>query len=546
MLQMAAANEIESALQSRSGFTSEAFKIELKNLPKHFGIGDAKKLFRKLELDFHKLKPVGPGAHYMFVNFKCEDDREKAILVLDGHVIKGRKIVAIKAKAARDPMLKHRDAPPQEEDKRPAKERISEAVCPLAMVPYDQQLEQKRDKIKEIVENLKAEVLKALDFAPNLSSVGEIASFDGIIASPVLDGYRNKCEFSIGADPDSGETVVGFRLASYRKGSVCVANVDHLPVVSDRMKTVAKHFEVFVRKSGLEAYDNVSQKGVWKQLTVRTSTLGDLLVWVIIAPCQVEDRNDLNEKLLEHFNQLENDKVTSLYVQYFDRKVKGEPEPEPELLYGLPAITESLFGLNFSISPKAFFQVNKHAAEKLFETAADLANLDSETTTLIDVCCGAGTVGLALSSRCRRILGVEIVPEAVINAKANAERNNLGEKTEFHTGRAEFLLPELLRKACDENNSVAIVDPPRAGLHPKAVQALRAAKRLKTLVFISCDPKAAMQNFVNLSRPTSKALPGDPFLPKKAVAVDLFPHTRHFELVILFERVEMAQLLLKN
>ena len=105
-------------------------------------------------------------------------------------------------------------------------------------------------------------------------------------------------------------------------------------------------------------------------------------------------------------------------------------------------------------------------------------------------------------------------------------------------GRAEFVLPELL-KQCEDSNAVAVVDPPRAGLHPKAVQALRASANIKTLVYVSCDAKAAMQSLVALGRPPSNTFQGDPFVPKQIVPVDLFPHTKHFELVIFFERLEI-------
>ena len=111
--------------------------------------------------------------------------------------------------------------------------------------------------------------------------------------------------------------------------------------------------------------------------------------------------------------------------------------------------------------------------------------------------------------------------------------------TFYYSGRAEFLLPELLRK-CKESPTVAIVDPPRAGLHQKAVFALRASN-IETLVYVSCDARAAMNNFVDLGRLTSKAYKGQPFIPRKVIPVDLFPHTPHFELVILFERFKLPQ-----
>ena len=114
-------------------------------------------------------------------------------------------------------------------------------------------------------------------------------------------------------------------------------------------------------------------------------------------------------------------------------------------------------------------------------------------------------------------------------------------KIDFFSGRAEFVLPELLKRF-SENKTVAIVDPPRAGLHPKAVFALRASN-IDTLVYVSCDAKAAMNNFVDLGRMTSNAYKGEPFYPTKVIPVDLFPHTNHFELIILFKRFALKQAL---
>lgn len=133
---------------------------------------------------------------------------------------------------------------------------------------------------------------------------------------------------------------------------------------------------------------------------------------------------------------------------------------------------------------------------------------------------------------------------AVRDANENAEANHVHNAT-FEAGRAEFLLADFFRKLEPDVNVVAVVDPPRAGLHPKAIHALRGSQ-MKNLVYVSCDARAAMQNFINLAKPSSNTLVGDPFIPRKVIPVDLFPHTNHFELIILFERVSMEKLLEKK
>ena len=533
---------MQAAVDSRTGFTSENFKIELRNLPKFFGINEAKKLFRKHNLSFHKLKPVGKRATYMFVNFKCEEDRDKAMQTLDGVTIKGRKISAVKAKAAKDPMVKLEQS--REEDKRTVEERLFDAVCPFAKVSYQNQLEEKKTRVESLMKTLSEEVKKHLKFAPKFDALVPEIVVETVVESPSTEGYRNKCEFSVGFHPETEEIVVGFRLASYKKGSVSVAPVANVPVVSERMKQAASRFEAFVKESKLKPYDNITQSGVWKQLTVRESKrTKELMIMVVANPSQIPDKEALKEELKKHFV----DTSTSVFVQFFNRKGKGEGEPEPELIGGRAFLAEQLSGLLFHVSPLSFFQINTEGAELLYSKAGDLAEICSSRTTLFDVCCGTGTIGLALAARCKKIVGVELVEDAVKNAKENAVRNGVEGKAQFYCGRAEHLLPDLLKKynAGEEDDMVAIVDPPRAGLHPKAVQALRASAKLKKLVYISCDAKAAMNNFVSLAKPTSNGLPGDPFVPVKAIPVDLFPHTRHFELIILFERISMNELLEK-
>ena len=192
------------------------------------------------------------------------------------------------------------------------------------------------------------------------------------------------------------------------------------------------------------------------------------------------------------------------------------------------------------ISPQAFFQVNTLAAEVLYKTVGDIADL-TEKSSLVDVCCGTGTIGLCLAARVKNVVGVEIVAEAVRDAQKNAENNGV-KNCDFFTGKAEDILGNILRDI-DSKDIVAIVDPPRAGLHPRALSAIRNTAAIKRLVYVSCDAKNAMKNFVDLARPASKTAKGDPFLPVKVIPVDLFPHSRGFELVLLFERVAWGDIL---
>lgn len=148
--------DVVKDLQARTGFTSEEFKIELNGLPKFFGIGQAKKLLRSKGVDYHKIKPAGKNMTYLFVNFKDEELREKAIAILNGVTVKGKPIRAFKAKAAKDPMLRRQEERDnQVPDTRPIKEQIIGAVCPLALEPYEKQLESKQKQVIELMDTLR-------------------------------------------------------------------------------------------------------------------------------------------------------------------------------------------------------------------------------------------------------------------------------------------------------------------------------------------------------------------------------------------------------
>jgi len=598
-------------------FTSEVFKIEVQGLPRFFGVGQAKKIFNnKLNLKTHKIKPCGPNANYMFINFKNEEDREHAVRVLDGYEIRGNKLKAFKSKAAKDPYKKAReDQRANKEitpDTRSTVEKLQEAMVPYVKLSYEEQLAKKQLEALTIVKRMGTEIGQAnqgifkswvsAKIKPPPNGHGIVAPLDDIILSPRVNGYRNKCEFSIGLcsapeeevaiqdeesdkkkedganqeekkmDEDEdvdkteevkvtldeeGKTVkqevnIGFRLASYKAGSVEVVSLSSLadpstalPQISTKMVTVTKMLEKFIRAYNLAPYNSIDRTGNWRHVLMRTSELGQVMVVVVVDPqgLEAEVKNKIKNDLLSFFTDGGEGAecgVSSLFVQFSPaRKSHNEADPAPELLYGEPCIQEKLFKLTFNISPQAFFQVNTKAAEVLYGTVGDLADLKS-TTTLVDICCGTGTIGLCLADRVKQMIGVELIPEAVRDARKNAEANGI-HNVSFFAGRAEQILNNILR-GIDSKDIVAIVDPPRAGLHPKALSAIRNCLDIKKLVYVACDAKLAMKNFVQLSQPCSKNAAGDPFMPVKVVPVDLFPHGKQFELVVLFERIPFDDL----
>lgn len=203
-----------------------------------------------------------------------------------------------------------------------------------------------------------------------------------------------------------------------------------------------------------------------------------------------------------------------------------------------------MLGFKFRISPDAFFQVNQPAAQVLYSTVRDLCVPDTKEgrgvgCTLLDVCCGTGAIGITASPRVDRLIGIELIEQAVQDARHNAALNNVV-NSEFVSGKAEVVLPGIMSQLSSVDGSLtAVVNPSRAGLHYRVVRALRNQPAIRRLVFVSCKPDGeAMRNFRELCcvpDPRKKLLT-EAFSPTLAVPVDMFPHTAHCELVLLFER----------
>jgi SAM-dependent methyltransferase len=189
-----------------------------------------------------------------------------------------------------------------------------------------------------------------------------------------------------------------------------------------------------------------------------------------------------------------------------------------------------------SLSLSASFQVNTPGAAQLCELLREQCDV-GPSTVLLDVCCGTGTLGLSLASAVKRVIGIEICVPAVADARANAERNGVTNAT-FIAAKAEDATRRLLDTltAEEKTNLVAIVDPPRAGLHSEVLKALRACLPLRRMLFVSCHAPAFVSNAIPLCRPSSTSFAGPPFTPTRAFALDLFPHTPHCELIVVLER----------
>ncbi|XP_076167441.1 tRNA (uracil-5-)-methyltransferase homolog A [Ptiloglossa arizonensis] len=547
------------AYLDRDDFTSEKYKIEVRGLPKYYGIGEFKKLLNeKLELQSCKVKPPKRGSGWLYVSFRSEGSRQKAIETLNGILWKNCKLSAQIAKPAPDPFVKRRlqeeatnkRLKTDENDQSMSiADKVKSTTIPLWNTPYQGQLELKQKEMRSILANICKKILKEgkddlLDWLNYQKDKYEGLPCEllPLLSTERITEYRNKCEFTVGKSNDGDKVVVGFRLSSYAAGSTAVGPIDDLCHIPVKMRIVAKVLEEFIQLSGLKPFQPVDHSGYWRQVTVRTTLSNDIMVIVGMHPQDLssEKLEELRTQLRDFFETGNGvvAHVTSLYFQIMNKKsVDGENRDNFYHISGAKYIEETLLGMKFRVSPQAFFQVNTLGAEVLYKAAIDLAKPTADTA-LLDICCGTGTIGLAFSKHCGEVFGLEVVEDAIKDARENVVANNVT-NCEFFVGKAEDILSPVIQRTT-KPEIIAVVDPPRAGLHQRALLTLRKAKKLSRLVYISCNPRAAARNLVDLARATSKQYVGEPLVPVKAVAVDMFPHTKHCELVLCLERLSVA------
>merc|ERR1719473_874058 len=398
---------------------------------------------------------------------------------------------------------------------RAAKMSMSAKCTPLAEYSYEEQLRLKHDFVKSATRSIKKELWKKCTSdgvePPAWVDTGRRdvgLDLDEVIPSPeyARTGYRNKCELTIGHDDETGKVAVGF-VASVKESQPGVGPIQDLLHVPNCMKEFATHFQGTVAKCE-EKYPICKRRaleGVWRVVMLRQAPEG------LMAMLQVREI----------------------------------PDDDFVPMWGKEELELTLCGLKFLVSPLSFFQANQPACEVLYQQAIDWLELNKEkSSTMLDVCCGVGTIGLVASKQAKKVLGLEIIAEAVECAKRNAELNDI-KNVSFHVGPAEHTLPSLLHfvGAEDEDGNepevCALVDPPRAGLHSTVLTAMRNCRQIKKLVYISCNPDSCAKDVAALCHPGSDAL--DPFVPRRAVAVDMFPHTLHVEMITMLERVPRDQ-----
>lgn len=338
------------------------------------------------------------------------------------------------------------------------------------------------------------------------------------LSNAITTRYRNKGQYPVRVD-NNGNLIAGFYSLHSHRVIPCDDCVLQPKEFSDIVKTCIDFFN----KYNISAYDEQSGKGLVRHIYLRKSDFENNAVVCIV----------INGKTLPNAEKLvdilkKNDFVSGVVININRKNTNVILGDECKTLYGKEFITDTLLGVKFNISPLAFFQVNRKMTEVLYKTAADFANVTGKT--VLDLFCGAGTIGLTMAKDAEKIIGVEIVEPAVENAKSNAKMNNI-QNAEFYCDTAANAAKTLAQKGI--KTDVVILDPPRKGATPDLIDTICNEFKPLNVVYVSCDPATLARDLKVFDELNYKC--------KKVQPVDLFPRTSHVETVVLLERESLVK-----
>ena len=270
----------------------------------------------------------------------------------------------------------------------------------------------------------------------------------------------------------------------------------------------------FAREQGYSFHDIRTHEGWLRNMLVRITTTGEIMVNLVIGYEEEQNRIALLNFILQQFPQ-----VTTLLYTINLKRNDSLNDLEPQVYFGKGFITEKLEDYTFIISPKSFFQTNSRQAEKLYRVTRDFAELDG-TQILYDLYCGTGSIGIFASRQAGKVVGVEVIDEAIEDAKKNAALNNI-QHASFYAGDVIKICDDAFFKQ-NGRPDVIITDPPRAGMHEKLVLKLLEIEA-PLIVYVSCNPATQARDL---------ALLGEKYTVEKIQPVDMFPHTHHIENVV--------------
>lgn len=381
--------------------------------------------------------------------------------------------------------------------------------CTYQTVPYEKQLDMKLTQVKKLISDaIGTEKESGYEFI-------------GIHGSPKKSEYRNKMEFSFGDEYKDGPLALGM----HKRGSFYdLVTVSDCQIVDEDFRTILKVTLDYFSKNNIPYFHRATHKGYLRHLLVRKATKTGEIIVDLVTSTQTEGFNE--EELLAGFRY-------ELLTRHYDGRFKGVLHTKndsvadvvknegTEVLYGDSYFYEELLGLKFKITPFSFFQTNSLGAEVLYETAREFILGDDKDSlngkTVYDLYSGTGTIAQLMAPVCKEVVGVEIVEEAVCAAKENAALNGL-DNCKFIAGDVLKVLDEI-----EEKPDYIILDPPRDGIHPKAIGKI-IEYGVENMVYISCKPTSLARDLqIFMARG---------YRVEKICCVDMFPNTYHVETVV--------------
>lgn len=389
--------------------------------------------------------------------------------------------------------------------------------CTFQSLPYEEQLKMKEKQVKDLIDAVITEENKGYEFLP-------------IKASPRPKAYRNKMEFSFGDEYKDGPLALGM----HKRGSFYdIVNVGECQIVDEDFRRVLKITLEYFKEKQIPFYHKLRHTGYLRHFLVRKAAkTGEILV-DLVTTTQMEELSGENESaLLEGW-------VKKLCEEKYDGVLKGILHTKndsvadtiknegTDILFGQDFFYEELLGLKFKITPFSFFQTNSLGAEVLYQTAREFIGdaLDDEANqTVFDLYSGTGTIAQILSPVAKKVIGVEIVEEAVVAARENAALNGLT--------NCEFIAGDVLKviDTIGEKPDYIVLDPPRDGIHPKALEKI-IRYNVPQMVYISCKPTSLARDL--------EVLQARGYQVKKVQCVDMFPATGNCETVCLLSKLNV-------
>ncbi len=366
--------------------------------------------------------------------------------------------------------------------------------CDSLHMNYEEELCFKLSKVNDCLKRIGHQTVKA----------------EEIIGSDEISGYRNKAILAVGEQ--DGKAVSGF----FRERSHQIIPVSSCLLQDEFSRRASKAVTDFMNKHRIDAYNEETGKGVVRHIFTRRAIHSADRMLCIIARKGFGDKT----QALVDYLKTECPELSSIILNINKSKGNTVLSGDFHILWGKEHITDTLCGHSFEIAPQAFFQINPPQAEKLYNKAVEYAALDRNMLAF-DLYCGAGTISLCLAEKAAKVIGAEIVPEAIENAKQNATRSHI-DNTEFicaDAGEAAIRLHERGLKP-----DVIVVDPPRKGMYEDAVKAV-ASMSPERIVYVSCDPATLSRDILRFE--------GLGYKLSKVSAVDMFPRTKHVEAVAL-------------